>query len=149
VKRVTKAWARHRKAEERHRDRVLTRLDALDRRGREKQKHVAYEIMPWTYERACEGINLAQARQIMYVARGPIQDRTGKPLDDKYFTQTLLPDYLHDHPEETKDWDVVFDARGHFREPHTSIIVPLGTLDVREYLGDVRRSEEESVELLA
>src|SRR5205814_217436 len=34
----------------------------------------------------------------------------------------------------TRTWDVVFDARGHFTEPHTELIVPLGTLDVRDYL---------------
>jgi hypothetical protein len=33
---------------------------------------------------------------------------------------------------------VVFDARGHFAEPHTGVIVPLGTLDVREYLRRMR-----------
>ena len=30
----------------------------------------------------------------MYAARGHIQERTGKKLDDRYFTQTLLPDYV-------------------------------------------------------
>src|SRR5262249_51904497 len=67
----------------------------------------------------------------------PIQEATGEILDDKYFTQTLLPDYLNDHPEQTADWDVIFDARGHFEEPHTQLIVPLGTLEVREYLGSI------------
>jgi hypothetical protein len=70
----------------------------------------------------------------MYAARRPIQDKTGEPLNDKYFTQTLLPDYMNDHPGETAGWDVVFDARGHFTEPHTGREVPLGTLEVRQYL---------------
>jgi hypothetical protein len=30
----------------------------------------------------------------MYAARGAIQEATGKPLDGKYYTQTLLPDYM-------------------------------------------------------
>jgi hypothetical protein len=34
---------------------------------------------------------------------------------------------------------VVFDARGHFEEPHTGEVVPLGTLDVRRYLGGISR----------
>jgi hypothetical protein len=55
-------------------------------------------------------------------------------LDDQYFTQTLLPDYLAENPTQTSGWDVVFDARGHFEEPHTKLVVPLGTLDVRSYL---------------
>ena len=73
----------------------------------------------------------AHARQIMYAARGAIQERTQKPLGDQYFIQTLLPDYLREHPDKEVSWDVVFDARGHFEEPHTRCIVPLGTLDVR------------------
>jgi hypothetical protein len=32
---------------------------------------------------------------------------------------------------------VVFDARGHFHEPHTGRTVPLGTIEVRRYLRDV------------
>ena len=31
-------------------------------------------------------------------------------------------------------WNVVYDARGHFLEPHTEHEVPLGTLQVRDYL---------------
>ncbi|MBF0230729.1 MAG: DUF2399 domain-containing protein [Desulfamplus sp.] len=31
-------------------------------------------------------------------------------------------------------WDIIFDARGHFKEPHGGISVPLGTLEVREYI---------------
>jgi hypothetical protein len=72
----------------------------------------------------------------MYSARGHILKATGRTrLDDQYFTQVLLPDYLEHHPDLT--WDVVFDARGHLREPHTEVTVPLGTLAVREYLRDV------------
>jgi hypothetical protein len=76
----------------------------------------------------------AHARQIMYAARGEIQRLTGRTLDDQYFTQQLLPDFMVEHPEETADWDVVFDARGHFHEPHTGRIVPLGTIEVRRHL---------------
>ena len=32
------------------------------------------------------------------------------------------------------DWDVVYDARGHLIEPHTGASVPVGTLQVRDYL---------------
>jgi hypothetical protein len=57
-------------------------------------------------------------------------------LDDKYFTQTLLPDFIQAHPGETVDWDVVFDARGHLSEPHTGTVIGIGTLEVRQYLSD-------------
>ena len=39
----------------------------------------------------------ANARQIMYVARPYIQEKTRKPLKDSYFTQTLLPNYVMEH----------------------------------------------------
>ena len=83
------------------------------------------------------------ARQIFYAARPTIlekaHDRYGNPLDLKsdYFTQTLLPDYMNENPIQTADWDVVFDARGKFTEPHTGNAVPLSTVDVREYLHEM------------
>jgi hypothetical protein len=60
-------------------------------------------------------------------------------LDDQYYTQQLLPDFMNEHPDATAGWDVVFDARGHFHEPHTGRIVPLGTIEVRRYLREVGR----------
>ncbi len=45
---------------------------------------------------------------------------------------------MRDYPEVVADWNIVFDARGHFHEPHTDHVVPLGMLDVRDYLGSVR-----------
>jgi hypothetical protein len=38
---------------------------------------------------------------------------------------------------ECANWDVVFDDRGHFREPHTGLVFGLGTLAVREYLSKI------------
>jgi hypothetical protein len=78
----------------------------------------------------------ANARQVMYAARPEILRLTGKDkLDDAYFTQNLLPDYVTENRKET-EWDVVFDSRGSFSEPHTGREVALGTIDVRAYLGD-------------
>ena len=34
---------------------------------------------------------------------------------------------------------VVFDARGHFAEPHTGTEIGLGTLEVRDYLAGIRK----------
>jgi hypothetical protein len=45
------------------------------------------------------------------------------------------------HPEETKDWDIIWDDRGRFAEPHTGREIGLGTLAVREYLADLREPE--------
>jgi hypothetical protein len=38
--------------------------------------------------------------------------------------------------ERGVDWDVVWDDRGHFTEPHTGKVFGLGTLNVRGYLQD-------------
>ena len=51
------------------------------------------------------------------------------------FTQSLLIDYMNDHPDECAEWDVVFSDRGHFTEPHTGRVIGLGTLAVRDYVG--------------
>jgi hypothetical protein len=101
-------------------------------------KDAAYAVMKDAYLKASDNGTLpAKARQIMYAARGEILRLTGKKkFDDKRFTQELLPDYIREHPEETADWDVVYDARGNLIEPHTNRRIPLGTLQVRQYLGD-------------
>jgi len=138
VRSVTGAWARQRKAEEREASRVSRRRDALVRSRRMTIREAAWLVMPRAYLKASSGGTLpAHARQIMYAARGEIQRLTGRTLDDQYFTQQLLPDFMNEHPSATAEWDVVFDARGHFHEPHTGRIVPLGTIDVRRHLHQV------------
>jgi DNA topoisomerase 6 subunit A-like protein len=136
---VTKTWAKQRKAEERRANARDRRLDAICRSRGTTLKEAAYSVMADAYAKASgDGKYPANARQIMYAARGDILEMTGKAsLDDAYFTQTLLPGYMRDHPTETDRWDVAYDARGHFREPHTDKEVPLGTLEVRGYLYEV------------
>ena len=101
-------------------------------------KDAAYYVMFSAYDRASGPQRLpAKARQIMYAARGTILRLTGtKKFSDTYFTQVLLPDYVNENPETTAAWDVVYDARGNLTEPHTSRRVPLGTIQVRTYLGE-------------
>jgi hypothetical protein len=104
-------------------------------------KQAAWAAMKQAYAQASDDGSLpANARQIMYAARPKILALTGADkLGDAYFTQTLLPDYIANNPEQCNDWDVVFDARGHFVEPHTGRSIPIGTLAVRQYLGDRSR----------
>jgi hypothetical protein len=72
------------------------------------------------------------ARQIFYQARPKIMALTeDKELAYGYFSQTLLPDYIQEHGV---DWDVVYDARGHFEEPHTNRRIGCGTIEVGNYL---------------
>ena len=132
---VTKDWTRQRKQEFKNQQAVLRRREKLTVVCRLSQKEVAYAYMPTAYLKAsAQGTLPAHARQIMYAARGYIQSKTGETLSDEYFTQNLLPSYLIDDPEKTRDWDVVFDARGHLVEPHTGRKVALGTLPVRQYV---------------
>jgi hypothetical protein len=58
----------------------------------------------------------------------------GQQLDDQYFCQQLLPDYMEEYGV---DWDITYDDRGHFIEPHTDLAIGLGTIGVRGYLGSV------------
>jgi hypothetical protein len=136
---VTKSWTRQRKAELRDRSREISRRDALARRRRVTIKDAAWQVMASAYRHAsANGTLPANARQIMYAARPDIPRLTRRDqLDDDYFTQTLLPDYMADRPHETAEWDVVYDARGHFAEPHTDRLISLGTINVRGYLREV------------
>lgn len=78
----------------------------------------------------------AVVRQIFYGLRTLVlAELTDKEdLDSVYITQTLIPNFMEENPEVCQDWDVVFDARGHFAEPHTDKTFGIGTLEVREYL---------------
>ena len=137
VEGVTKAWAKQRKAEERDRSASARRYDRMVREDRFTVREAAWVAMKDAYMKASDNGRLpTRPRQIMYTARPEILGLTERDtLDDRYFTQTLLPDYITTHPEECRDWDIVWDARGHFTEPHTGHEIALGTLEVRGYLG--------------
>src|SRR5262249_39312314 len=81
----------------------------------------------------------AKVRQLYYAARPKIMAMTDdKELAYGYFSQTLLPDYIEEHGV---DWNVVYDARGHFEEPHTNRRIGVGTLEVRNYLAAITEPE--------
>jgi DNA topoisomerase VI subunit B len=131
IKHVTKPWTKQRKAEERHESARVNRLDRLIRLIRPKRetiKDVAYRVMEHAYLKASDdGVLPANARQIMYAARPEILRCTGrKEFDDAYFTQTLLPNYIEENADQCRNWDIVFDDRGHFTEPHTGRYIGLG-----------------------
>jgi DNA topoisomerase VI subunit B len=141
VRSVTKSWTE----EKRHADRQgRLRASALERlRKAQKPKEItikeaAYQVMEEAYLMASGNKQLpANARQIMYAARSRVLALIGKSWENSsYFTQTLLPDFMEASPELTADWDVVYDSRGRFVEPHTDKRVDLGTLAVRRYIGD-------------
>jgi hypothetical protein len=134
---VTEKWAKQRKAEERDRSARARRADRLIRRERPRSlKDTAASVMEQAYMAAsANGTLPANPRQVMYCARPKILAITGRGnLDSQYFTQTLLVDYVKEHPEECVGWDVIWDDRGHFVEPHTGRRIGLGTIAIRRYI---------------
>jgi hypothetical protein len=135
IREGTKKWTRTVKAEERSPASRSFRYARMTRERGVQFKEAAAEFMEAAYLKVSEGGKLpANARQIMYAARPHIQERTGNQLKSNYFTQTLLPDYLQ---ETGVDWNVVYDARGHFNEPHEGNGFGLGHLEVRKYLAGI------------
>lgn len=137
---VTKKWTKQRKREERD-SRARYSRSAYMYSDRVYAKHVAWSVIPQAYAKVSQdGMYPAHARQIFYAARPEIQEKTGRPLNSVYFTQTLLPLYINEH-SAAANWWVVYDARGRLIEPHTDEQVPLGTLEVHDYLRDVASHE--------
>jgi hypothetical protein len=133
VEAATRKWTRQKKSEERHPGMIRYRMSRMTKEPRTTQKEAAWEILEEAYLAASgNGTLPALARQIYYQARPKIMAMTeNKELAYGYFSQTLLPDYIEEHGV---DWNVVYDARGHFEEPHTNRRIGCGTIEVGNYL---------------
>jgi hypothetical protein len=128
---VTKKWAKQRKAEERDARARNRRVYMYS--GRVCQSDVAARIIPKAYAKVSDNGRLpASQRQLYYACRDEFQKLTGRTLDYKYFAQVLLRKFLQ--RPETLHWKVTRDARGTLIEPHTSKHVPVGTLQIDDYL---------------
>jgi len=113
------------KAEEKHVSAGRWRMSRMKEVRGPYLTEVANEVMAECYAKASDNGRLpATARQIYYVARPLIEERTDKPLIYSYFAQTLLPNYVEEHGG---GWDVTYDDRGHFAEPHIKRVIGLGT----------------------
>lgn len=132
IREGTKKWTKTVKSEERSPASRYYRHARMTRERGVSVKDAAAQIMEQAYRKVSGPQRLpANVRQIMYAARPHIQKVTGKPLNDAYFTQTLLPDYIE---ENGLAWDVCYNSRGDFAEPHDGEIFGVGTLEVRDYL---------------
>jgi hypothetical protein len=139
VETATSKWTRQKKSEERHPGNVRYRYSRMTKEPRTTQKEAAWQVMEACYIAASGGTRKlpAKARQIYYQARPKIMAMTNdKELRYAYFSQILLPDYIEEHDV---NWDVVYDARGHFEEPHTNRRIGCGTIEVRNYLRAIRK----------
>jgi hypothetical protein len=137
VQTATSKWTRQKKSEERHPGMIRYRMSRLTKEPRTTQKDAAWEIMEAAYMAASGNDTLpALARQIFYQARPKIMELTDdKQLAYGYFSQVLLPNYIEEHGV---DWNVVYDARGHFEEPHTNRRIGCGTIEVGNYLQAIK-----------
>jgi hypothetical protein len=133
VETATAKWTKQKKSEERHPGNVRYRVSRMTREPRTTQREAAHEVLEAAYMSASgNGALPASARQIYYQARPKIMALTDdKELQYGYFSQTLLPDYTEENGVE---WHVVYDARGHFSEPHTNRRIGCGTIEVGNYL---------------
>ena len=133
IETATAKWTRQKKSEERHPGNVRHRVSRMTREPRTTQKEAAWEVLEAAYMAAsANGTLPALARQIYYQARPKIMAQTDdKELAYGYFSQVLLPDYIEEHGV---DWNVVYDARGHFEEPHGGRRIGCGTIEVGNYL---------------
>jgi len=140
IESATSKWTRQKKSEERHPGMVRYRASRMTKEPKTKQKEAAWKVMEDAYMAASNGGRLpAMARQIYYQARPKIMAMTdNKHLAYGYFSQSLLPDYI---AEKGVSWNVVYDARGHFKEPHTNISIGCGTIGVRNYIRAMRSPE--------
>jgi hypothetical protein len=140
VRSVGKSWKQAKQRADRE-DRVSRRDLSYMRGGysRTTIREVAFRVMEAAYLKASGGGRYpANARQIYYAARPAIlAEADADSLDSQYFTQELLKSYLE---QRRPGWDVIYDARGHFAEPHRNgrdrqPPVGLGGAEVREYVG--------------
>ena len=74
---------------------------------------------------------------MFYKARPKVLELTGKKeLKDKErsrFCYVLLPLFMLENPELTRNWRVLYKPRGELIEPHTRLRVGLGTAEVAYY----------------
>ena len=113
-------------------------IDRWEKQDEQRQlKAAAYKVIPQAYLAASDNGQLpAKVRQIFYQVRPLVMELTDGKIwkNSDTFTQGVFFDYIRDHPRETQDWDVVFDARGHLTEPHLKRRIGIGTLEVRGYV---------------
>ena len=141
IERVTREWTKAKRQRLRMEQSALKRLTEDLTKQVDKPltiKAACFQVMERAYLKAsANGTLPAKSRQLMYAARPEVMKLTGGVFykaDTQTFQQSTLIDFLEQNPEVTAGWNVVWDDRGHVREPHTDHQVGLGTLGVRRYL---------------
>jgi hypothetical protein len=137
---VTKKWAKQRKAEERGRRSRSSRVYVYS--SRVCFTDVAKDVLPGAYAHASgNGRNSVSKRTFYYCCRQQFQNKTGEPLEFKYFANTLLVQFMNRNPRPTADWRVTADPRGTLTVPNAAhaVRVPVGTLAIADHLRKAAR----------
>jgi hypothetical protein len=147
---------RHKERDKRLGEREIAESLRQEKAGFVSIKAACLQVIEHAYmEASGVGTRPANARQIMYAARrlilqrkltDPEKGKDGFFKHSSSFTQGVLPDFVEQHPDITKNWDVVYDDRGHFAEPHTDRRLGIGTLAVREYMRGWKHDMDDSLE---
>jgi hypothetical protein len=132
IRGVTKKWTAKRKKEERDQKRIDE--EKLEEIRRAAQREMSAKEASWLVMKEAHAhvtgnrpSDPAHARQIMYAVRKRMQKHTSKCWKkSSTFTQRYLPEFQEKHPQDTAARYVVYDARGHYKEPHTDKRVELG-----------------------
>lgn len=94
-------------------------------------KEAVFAVLEDAVEKATGGGRYpVSARTLYYQVRALIQEHTSGELDYNYFSQQLLLEYQERFGEIK---GLYYDPRGHLYEPHTNVVVPLGTREVGAY----------------
>jgi hypothetical protein len=136
---VTKKWTKQRKAEERNGQARANRPYIYS--GRVNFTDVAHKILPAGYAHASgDGKYTVDKRQFYYAVRDEFLKATGREITANYFSQTVLVQYMNQHPAETAGWKITASPRGTLTIPNTGhdLRVPCGTVAVEEFLRKAR-----------
>jgi|LSQX01.2.fsa_nt_gb DNA topoisomerase VI subunit B len=138
AKSVTRDWKDAKQRADRQgrvRQHDFDRMMKQQARAKVTIRDACFAVMKNAFDHASDGGRFyANARQIMYAARPMVLELTGGEWvkNSDTFTQTYLKDYLE---EVRPAWAarVVWDARGHFAEPHGGERIGLGGIEVMNY----------------
>lgn len=139
TEKVTKEWTRQRKLEERRVRSVRSREYIYS--DRVYCTDVADQILPGAYQHASgDGRHSVSTRQFFYACRDQFRERTGRELQWKYFSNTLLVQYMNRHRDdpEVASWRVTADPRGTLQIPNAAheVVIPVGTLQIDDHLAE-------------
>jgi hypothetical protein len=133
---TTKEWTKQRKAEERGRRSLASRIYVYS--DRVDFTEVAHKILPPGYAHASgNGRYTVDKRQFYYAVRDEFLEATGRGIKAEYFSQNLLVKYMNQHPAETASWKITASPRGTLSIPNTGrkdLRIPCGTVAIEGHL---------------